>query len=101
MSSILLKNVSCIGFGNPDIQDGMDLAINAQGQIETIDFNISETLYDRVFDLSSYLLSPGWIDLHTHIYYGVSNNKEKFWDVSNVNNELGFKPKDDASIFLK
>ena len=73
MASLLLKNVSSIGFGNPDIQDGMDLAINAQGQIEKIEFNISETLYDRVFDLSAYLLSPGWIDLHTHIYYGVSN----------------------------
>lgn len=32
------------------------------------------------------------------IYYGVSNNKEKFWDISNAKKELGYEPKDNASI---
>lgn len=32
------------------------------------------------------------------IYYGVSRNGRRFWDISNAETELGFHPKDDASI---
>jgi dTDP-4-dehydrorhamnose reductase len=31
------------------------------------------------------------------IYYGVSNNRGRFWDISNAKEELGFWPEDDAS----
>ena len=31
------------------------------------------------------------------IYYGVSNNKGAFWDISNARTELGYEPQDDAS----
>jgi len=31
------------------------------------------------------------------IYYGVSNNKGAFWDISNARRELGYRPEDDAS----
>jgi len=31
------------------------------------------------------------------IYYGVSNNKGAFWDISNAKLELGYAPQDDAS----
>jgi nucleoside-diphosphate-sugar epimerase len=31
------------------------------------------------------------------IYYGVSNNKGAFWDISNARADLGFEPADDAS----
>jgi len=31
------------------------------------------------------------------IYYGVSNNKGAFWDISNARRELGYSPQDDAS----
>lgn len=31
------------------------------------------------------------------IYYGVSNNTGRFWDISNAEKELGYMPKDDAS----
>lgn len=30
------------------------------------------------------------------IYYGVSDNRGKFWDISDARRELGYKPKDDA-----
>ena len=30
------------------------------------------------------------------IYYGVSNNARRFWDIENARNELGFEPRDDA-----
>ncbi len=31
------------------------------------------------------------------IYYGVSNNAERFWDISNAESELGYHPEDNAS----
>lgn len=31
------------------------------------------------------------------IYYGVSNNKGRFWDISNAEKEIHYQPKDDAS----
>ena len=31
------------------------------------------------------------------IYYGISNNKGRFWDISNSNEEIGYDPVDDAS----
>ena len=31
------------------------------------------------------------------IYYGISNNKGAFWDITNARNELGYQPVDDAS----
>lgn len=31
------------------------------------------------------------------IYYGVSNNKDRFWDISNAEKDLGYTPLDDGS----
>ncbi len=31
------------------------------------------------------------------IYYGVSNNSKRFWDISNAESELGYRPEDDAT----
>jgi nucleoside-diphosphate-sugar epimerase len=35
------------------------------------------------------------------IYYGVSRNKWRFWDVSNSEKDLGYSPADDAEIWRK
>lgn len=35
------------------------------------------------------------------IYYGVSKNKGRFWDISNARKEIGYLPKDDASLAIK
>jgi nucleoside-diphosphate-sugar epimerase len=32
------------------------------------------------------------------IYYGVSNNKGRYWDISNAKDEMDFEPVDDASV---
>ena len=32
------------------------------------------------------------------IYYGVSNNRGRFWDISNAEDEIGYCPEDDASV---
>lgn len=31
------------------------------------------------------------------IYYGVSNNQKRFWDISNAVAEIGYQPESDAS----
>ena len=33
------------------------------------------------------------------IYYGVSNNQGRFWDISNARDENGYDPVGDASVF--
>jgi len=37
-------------------------------------------------------------DINFGIYYGVSNNKGNCFDISNAQKELGYRPKDDASL---
>ena len=36
-------------------------------------------------------------DVKFGIYYAVSNNTKRFWDISNAEGELGYHPEDDAS----
>ena len=38
-------------------------------------------------------------DLKFGIYYGVSNNKWRFWDIENSSKELGYSPQCDAEVF--
>lgn len=35
------------------------------------------------------------------VYYGVSNNKRRFWDISNAKKELGYLPVDNAERFAR
>lgn len=37
-------------------------------------------------------------DIDFGVYYGVSGNKGKFWDIANAEHKLGYIPQDDASI---
>lgn len=39
-------------------------------------------------------------DIHFGVYYGVSNNRERFWHISDAEKEIGYKPKDDAYSLL-
>ena len=38
-------------------------------------------------------------ELRFGVYYGVSRNKWRFWDISNAQAELGYEPLDDAEAF--
>lgn len=40
-------------------------------------------------------------DIHFGVYYGVSNNREKFWRISDAGKEIGYKPKDDSYSLSK
>ena len=40
-------------------------------------------------------------DVKFGIYYGVSKNKRRFWDISNAVSEINYQPEDDASHSLR
>jgi nucleoside-diphosphate-sugar epimerase len=40
-------------------------------------------------------------DVEFGIYYGVSDNTGRFWDISNAEKELGYKPEDNAAVMKK
>ena len=48
-------------------------------------------------DLVQLVSKSLWADVKFGIYYGISNNPKRFWDISNAEAELGYHPKDDAS----
>jgi nucleoside-diphosphate-sugar epimerase len=39
------------------------------------------------------------LDFSYGVYYGVSANKWRFWDIANAHRDLGFEPVDDAEHF--
>ena len=38
-------------------------------------------------------------ELRYGVYYGVSANRWRFWDIANAREEIGFEPQDDAERF--
>jgi dTDP-4-dehydrorhamnose reductase len=40
-------------------------------------------------------------DVDFGVYYGVSNNRERLWSISDAEKEIGYKPKDDAYSLLR
>jgi uronate dehydrogenase len=51
-------------------------------------------------DLAQLMVKAIRADVKFGIYFGVSDNRGRFWDISNGERELGFRPVDDASRFL-
>ena len=76
-------------------------------RIGTVVRNDSPTSDDRVRktwlsqrDLEQLVLKSLTAPIKFGIYYGVSNNKGRFWDLSNAQKELGYTTVDDASTIL-
>jgi len=67
--SILLKNSNFIGLNNLEIAELEDLFIDNSGYIR----KEKPVVYEKTLDLKDYYISPGWIDLHTHIFHLISN----------------------------
>lgn len=66
--SKLIKNFKMIAFPEK-IKEIDQFFINEEGLIKK---EIEDDNFE-IIDLEGKYISPGWIDLHTHIYYGVSN----------------------------
>ena len=65
---LLLKGGHIIDAKN-NINKKMDLAIS-NGKILKIDANIPESDAKKVLDISGMYVSPGFIDIHTHVFTG-------------------------------
>lgn len=72
---LLIRNVLPIGFANADVFDPgpMDIEIDSAGMIVSMGTSLELAEGMQCIDLGGAYLSPGWIDLHTHIYQGVSD----------------------------
>ncbi len=74
--SILLKSVVPVGFGNRDVNGKvLDVAIDSNGTVAVTGENLGPDDCEDCLDLKGGYISPGWIDLHTHVFeagrYGI------------------------------
>jgi len=75
MENIILRNFKPIGFHPmPKFSKG-DLSIDQNGNINAVEMvgKIKVAAGTREINIDGCYLSPGWIDLHTHVYYGVGD----------------------------
>jgi dihydroorotase len=70
---LLLKRVRPIGFAEPGSQLETDILIDALGHIVATGPDQPVPVGATVKDLKGAFLSPGWVDLHTHIYHGATD----------------------------
>lgn len=68
--SLLLKNLRFTGFPCP-LPETADVRIE-NGVVAELGSGLAEREIDTVFDGAGKRLSPGWIDIHTHVYYGAT-----------------------------
>ena len=62
----------------------------------TIDAH-NESIWLSHTDLVQLVTKSLLSDVQFAIYYGVSDNKKRFWDISNAVEEIGYQPESDAS----
>jgi dihydroorotase len=80
MKKILIKNAQFIGFNDAENGRVHDLLIGNDGCVEKVGVDIS-CKEAQVIQAAGKYLSPGWCDLHTHIYYGATDVSVKVSDV--------------------
>jgi dihydroorotase len=68
---LLLRNARAFGFAETHPDSLLDILIGADGNIAAIHPAPSTAAREAdVVDLQGAYLSPGWVDLHTHVYHG-------------------------------
>ncbi|HEX3348946.1 MAG TPA: amidohydrolase/deacetylase family metallohydrolase [Acetobacteraceae bacterium] len=67
---LLLRGVVPIGFGSDVAQTRHDVLIGADGKIAGAGRMIAAPGDARVHEANGAYVSPGWVDLHAHVYYG-------------------------------
>ncbi|HEV7367618.1 amidohydrolase/deacetylase family metallohydrolase [Arenibaculum sp.] len=73
-ASLLLRNARPIAFG-PGLPDGqrIDVLIGADGRVAAVGPGLPGAPGLPAVDLGGSWLSPGWADLHTHVYWGATD----------------------------
>ncbi len=64
---LLLRNAQLVGFG---AGRGSDVLIGADGKVAAVGPALAAPAGAESLDLAGAFLSPGWTDLHTHVYWG-------------------------------
>lgn len=73
-SSKIIKNFIPLGFQQTGTREGpLDLKIDTKGKVEELAKNIESRGKEQVVDIQENFLTSGWVDLHTHIYYGATD----------------------------
>lgn len=65
---LLISNARPIGFGDPRLPQAVDVLISEEGTI--LDFGTGLSADAQVVEANGAWLSPGWTDLHAHVWYG-------------------------------
>jgi dihydroorotase len=68
---LLLKGAKLIGFGEKSMSDApLDIMIGKDGRIAEVSGRIEAGGDVRIVDAKGAFVSPGWTDLHVHVWYG-------------------------------
>lgn len=67
---ILISNVKPTAFGAPAPAETIDMLVGADGKIAAVGKGLSAPEGVRLVDGNGAWISPGWIDLHAHVWHG-------------------------------
>ncbi|MDK1373806.1 MULTISPECIES: amidohydrolase/deacetylase family metallohydrolase [unclassified Sinorhizobium] len=67
---ILISNVKPVALGTPSPAETIDILVGADGKIATVGKGLSAPEGARRVDGKGAWISPGWIDLHAHVWHG-------------------------------
>lgn len=65
---LLIKGARPVAFGQPDLPATLDVLIGETGAI--LDFGPALSAQAEIIDAQNAFLSPGWTDLHAHVWHG-------------------------------
>ena len=66
---LLIKGAKPVGFAQPGLPPVLDVLVGADGAILDIGADLAADNVARL-DAGGAFISPGWTDLHTHVWYG-------------------------------
>ena len=69
-TSLLVRQVRPIGFATPTPAKPIDLLIDPDGRIAAVGPRVAAPADARLLEGRGAYISPGWVDLHTHVWWG-------------------------------
>ncbi|HEV7717914.1 MAG TPA: amidohydrolase/deacetylase family metallohydrolase [Arsenicitalea sp.] len=69
-SALLIRNFRPIGFGQAGLAPALDVLIGKDGRIADLGIALAVGDEVKIIDAKGSYLSPGWTDLHAHVWHG-------------------------------